>query len=135
MESPTITVTINGSIFELNVADSDAIGRVPPAERQQLLELLEAIKQQNATVANDISPGHSDLDEGLVSNIRYDSNSVMGEQNSSTPERLGTGDADLLMARLIMEERANQKPGLTQRSMYKFIGGMAIVIILLLLLI
>jgi hypothetical protein len=37
------------------------------------------------------------------------------------------------MARLIMEEKSKQKPALTKRSVYKFIGGLALLAIVLIL--
>jgi hypothetical protein len=48
-------------------------------------------------------------------------------------EPIGKGDVDQLMARLVLEEKNNRKPGLTQQGLYKWMGISVAVIILLVL--
>jgi len=47
-------------------------------------------------------------------------------------ERLSSTEADDLMAGLILEEKQQQKPGLTKKSIYKFIAYCSVITILVL---
>jgi hypothetical protein len=129
MEQPKITFVINGKTFSLRASDAQAIRDVPAADRQQLIVLLEAIKQQDvlaqAAVQNAVDRAIIPLD---------------GPENKGTPdhkvpkpERLGSGDIDALMTRLIMEEKRDKKPGLTSRGLVKWVVGLTGAIILLVL--
>ena len=56
MKQPDITFVINGKAYSLGAGDAEAIGAIPAAERQQLIALLEAVKQQEV-LANEIARG------------------------------------------------------------------------------
>jgi hypothetical protein len=47
------------------------------------------------------------------------------------PERLGSGDIDALMARLVLEEKRSRKPAVTKRGIYKAIGVFVVLVVLL----
>jgi len=53
------------------------------------------------------------------------------EHKDIKPERLGSGDIDALMARLVLEEKRSRKPGLTNRTLYKVISVFAVLVVLL----
>jgi len=111
-----ISITINGATYELNPYDTEAISQIPGADRQQLMALLETIKQQDADAAT------------CTDKTLYQP-SLGNTQN----QQVGTTDPDALMARLIMEERASQPPTPAKSSLYKFIIGATVVTILLIL--
>ncbi len=48
-------------------------------------------------------------------------------------DRLSSTDIDNLMTRLVMEEKNKQKPLPDKKSLYKWIGGLSLLIILLIL--
>ena len=113
MNQPAITVIINNNSYSLSANNLEAIRRIPTADRQHLIALLELVKQQqSATQSPPVRPITTE---------------------SSRSERLGSGDVDSLMAQLIMEEKSQQKPGLTKQTIYKWVGGVAVVIIILVL--
>lgn len=133
MKNPTITFVINGETYSLCADDTAIIDKISSAERRQLTTLLEAIKRQEeksqATVQRAAERSNAAL-PGASANIAA---RQMPEDQANRPERLGSGDADQLMARLILEEKRNRKPGLTKTSLYKFVGGFAVFVILLVL--
>lgn len=111
MNQPAITVIINNQTYSLSAGNVEAIRHIPDADRQQLIELLEVVKQQES--ATQSPPVRQVTTE------------------TSRSERLGSGDVDSLMAQLIMEERSQQKPGLTKQTIYKWVVGLAVVVIIL----
>jgi hypothetical protein len=123
MQQATITIIINGSTYKLNPTDKASIKSLPIGDRQQLITLLEAIqlceKQRHATVRE--AEGKANAAAALA-NTKLEGK-----------EPLGTGDVDQLMARLVMEEKNNRKPGLTQEGLYKWMGITVAAIILLVL--
>jgi hypothetical protein len=125
MKQSPIIVIINKKPYTLYTSDIESIRDIPNADRQQLVTLLEAIKQLN-------NPAQSVTQQvtakvGLTSQVAEDAPDIA----SMRPERLRSGDADAVMAQLIMEEDLNKNPGLTKHSIYKWIGGAAVIIILL----
>lgn len=126
MEQSTITFVINGKTFSLRAGDSAAIGAIPEAERQQLITLLEAVRQQeerSRAIARRAVDNAAMAARGTVS----------GQHSPARPERLGSGDVDALMARLVMEEKTSRKPAPTKQAMYKWVLGVAGVLLLLVL--
>ena len=111
MSQPTITFIINKIPYALNATDVEAIQKMPSADRQQLIALLEAIKreekpaQASATLAAAYT--QSPADQHI--------------------------DPDALMAQLAMEDKLTQKPGLTKQSLYKWVAGISVSIIILIL--
>ena len=129
MDESRITFVINGKTFSLRASDGEGIGAVPAAERQQLVDLLEAVKQQENR-AREIARramGNATTSPGGIARV--------AEPNYSPGrgERLGTGDVDALMARLVAEDSRNRKPGLTREGLLKWVLGAVAVIILLVL--
>ena len=118
MEQAAITFIVNGKTFSVRAGDAAALGAIPQAERQQLVALLEALKQQDARAAA--------LAQGAVERARTTS-------RTPQPERLGGGDVDALMARLVLEESRNRKPGPTRQDLYKWLLGFAAIVVVLVL--
>ena len=133
MEQPKITFIINDKTYSLTANDVRAIRDIPGADRQQLILLLEAIKQQDilarAAVQNAVD--RAKIPSELPVN-RPASGDVPGH-TAPKPERLGSGDVDALMERLIMEEKRDKKPGLTTQDLVKWVAGLTVAIILLVL--
>ena len=131
MEQPKVTFVINGQTFSLRASDSSSIDAIPAPERQQLVELLEAVKQRENRAA---TMARQALEKAAVATTDS-AGSARPDYQSAKPERMGSGDVDALMARLVMEENRNRKPGMTRQDLYKWVlGGAAIVILLVLLL-
>ncbi len=133
MEQPKITFIVNNTTYSLRANDAEALRDIPGADRQQLIVLLEAIKQQDAlarvAVQNAVDrvkvssriPLNGPADEGIL------------DHKAPKPERLGSGDIDALMNRLIMEEKRDKTPGLTTQDLVKWVVGLTVAIILLVL--
>jgi len=110
MSQPTITFIINKIPYALTATNVEAIKKMPSADRQQLMALLEAIKrEENATQPSTIKAAST---------------------QSSAPQYISP---DALMSQLAMEDKLNQKPGLTIQSVYKWVAGITVGIIVLIL--
>ncbi len=120
-----ITVIINNNTYSLSTSNAEAIRTIPNADRQQLIELLEVVKQQDSAAQSPVRPAATETTSTV-----YNAGKPIDHQTIRA-ERLSSGDVDSLMAQLIMEERSQQKPGLTKQTLYKWVGSLAIVIILL----
>lgn len=125
MEHPVITFIVNGKTYSLRAGDRVALGAIPEAERRQLIALLDALKQQDERAEA--------LVQGAVARARATSRSPQAAVSTVRPERLGGGDVDALMARLVLEENRNRKPGPTRQDLYKWLLGFAAVVVLLVL--
>ena len=110
MEHSTITVIIAGNTYRLTAFDNESILAMPNDDRQALLALLESVKEQEA--------------------LKHRKSKVA----PIDPKDMGKGDLDAMAAQLIMKEKSNQKPSMTKRDLYKWIGGFTVVVILLILL-
>ena len=123
MQQTNITIIIDGSTYSLNPTDKTSIKSLPIGDRQQLITLLEAIqlfeKQRHATTRE--AEGKANVAAALA-NTKLEGK-----------EPLGSGDVDQLMARLVLEEKNNRKPGLTRQGLYKWMGISVVVIVLLVL--
>ena len=125
MQTESISFTINGNAYTLKVGDINAAAKIPKADRQELIKLLATVKaceakaqlsaQQSAKVTRPVP------------------HTPITDEQTARPERLGRGDSDDLMARLILEEQRKQKPALTQKDIYKWVGIIAVAIIVLIL--
>lgn len=129
MNSSAITFVVNGATYHLSPGDSDAIRNIPEIDRTELIALLEAVRVQDG-ISRKVVQHAATSPSGL--NIRGQSG-VSGQTAQQTPkaERLGGGEVDALMARLIMEEKREQKSGLTKRGVYKAVGVFAAIVLLL----
>lgn len=113
MEQTKITFIINGNTYNVHGKDFETLRAMPKADRQQLTALLETVRQQEQR-------------EQLAESTQHTAPSL----STVKPERMGSGDVDDLMARLILEEKRNQKPALTKQALYKWIGGITVIMIL-----
>jgi hypothetical protein len=133
MEQPKITFIINGKTYSLLADDAKAIRDIPGADRHQLILLLEAIRQQDflarAAVQNAVD--RAKIPSELPVNRPASGNAP--DHAAPKPERLGSGDVDALMERLIMEEKRGKKPGLTAQGLVKWVVVLTGAIILLVL--
>ena len=129
MDESRITFVINGKTFSLRASDGEGIGAIPAAERRQLIDLLEAVKQQENR-AREIARRAMDKASSSPGGI---AGAAAPNYSPGRGERLGTGDVDALMARLVAEESRNRKPGLTREGLLKWVLGAVAVIILLVL--
>jgi len=129
MEQAAITFIVNGKTFSLRAGDAAALGAIPHAERQQLMALLEALKQQDDRAAA--------LAQVAVERARTTSRAPQAQAPAAAstprPDRLGSGDVDALMARLVLEENRNREPGPTRHDLYKWLLGFAAAVIVLVL--
>lgn len=120
MNQPGITFVVNGNAYSLQPDDRAAVGAIPAADRQQLVALLEAVREAERA-AQKLAEDSRQL---LARSDPYDIDRVK-------PERLGAGDADALMARLVMEENRHKKSIPTRQGVYKWIAIFAVVVVLL----
>ena len=136
MENPGITFIINGNTYSLRATDLDSIDKIAKVDRQDLVALLEAIKRQEQISKVAVQRTADDLKArtqtaSSVSN-QGDGISAIAEKNIEV-DRLSGSQVDDLMARLIIEEKQQTKPGLTRSGIYKFVGGFAIIVIIFIL--
>jgi hypothetical protein len=129
MSQPTITFVINDKTFSLRADDTGAIAAIPTAERGQLLALLEALKRQDEQAA---ATARELLDRAKSASNQQPA-AARTNDPAPSPERLGSGDIDALMARLVMEESRNRKPAPTRQSLYR--GLLALVALAVLLIV
>ena len=115
MKQRPIIVIINKKPYTLYASDKESLSNLSETDRQQLITLLEAIKHLEFPVKSVTEP-------------------VAGRVNASTQTvNLHSGDADAIMAQLIMQEELNKKPEITKHSIHKWMAVTAASIILLIL--
>jgi hypothetical protein len=136
MENPGITFIINGNTYSLRATDLDSIDKIEKVDRQDIIALLEVIKRQEQISSVAVQRTADDLKArtqtaSSVSN-QGDGISPIAEKDIEV-DRLSGSQVDDLMARLIMEEKKQTKPGLTRSGVYKFVGGSAIIVIIFIL--
>jgi hypothetical protein len=120
MNESGITFVVNGNAYSLRPNDGAAAGAIPAADRQQLIALLETVKEAERTA-----------DRIAESSRQKVAGAGPGNMDQIKPERLGAGDADALMARLVMEENRHKKAIPTRQGFYKWMAVFAFVVILL----
>jgi hypothetical protein len=129
MEQPRITFVINGNTYSLCATEQQAFGEIPDIDRQHLITLLEAIKRHEV-----VSSAKAQQAVERAQSLLHDTSGfTSAQQHLPKPERLGSGDAEALMARLVMEEEMKRKPAMTTTSVYKFIAGLAVAVVILIL--
>ena len=129
MDQSRITFVINGQTFSLRPGDADGIGAIPAAERQQLIELLQAVQQHDRRVG-DIA--RSARDRAALSPAGT-AGAMQPEYRPAGAERLGSGDVDALMARLVAEDNRNRKSTPSREGLLKWVLGAVGAVILLVL--
>ncbi|MFT4823738.1 MAG: hypothetical protein ACI9DH_000933 [Halioglobus sp.] len=124
MNQSAITFIINGTTYRLSADDSSAIRSIPEADRAELVALLQAVQVQDVISKNAIDAATARMTAQMSR-----------DQQIPKAERLGSGDVDALMARLVMEDKGSRKPELTKQGVYKgvaiFAATVFIVIIIL----
>jgi len=124
MNSGAITFVIGGVTYRLSAGDTNAIRNIPEADRAELIALLEAVQAQDVASKAAV--------QAAAASATISTSSPVGASGGPLPkaERLGSGDVDALMAKLIMEEKRERKPGLTKQGIYKVVGFFVVVILL-----
>lgn len=120
MGESVITFIVNGNTYSLCSTDLEKIRNIPANDRAQLITFLEVIKRQDRLQ-------HEAVQHAVTGGQSH----PVASSPTPKPERLGSGDVDALMARLVAEEKNDRKPGLTQLSVYKFMLGFAVFVALL----
>ncbi len=131
MNQQKITCIVNGNTYSVTAADPASILAMPPADRQQLILLLESVKQQDALASaavDSLAAGANAPPAPAHKPIGAHNHLPGGVGN---PERLGAGDIDALMARLAFEEKASRKPAVSRQSIYTIAAGCTVAIIAL----
>jgi hypothetical protein len=133
MKQPTITFIINGTTYSLCASDTEAIRKIATVDRQHLVTLLEQVRNQERLSAAMVQ---QEMDKAKF--YSRDATSIpeagiQPDHKAIKSERLGSGDIDALMARLVLEEKRSRKPALTKRGIYKVISVVAVLIVLLVL--
>ena len=121
MNQPPVIVIINKKPYTLNLADNKSLHQIPVEDRRQLVTLLEKIKQLDAPVPA-IARQRTAASETSQVTTSYPVN------KSVNAERLHSGDADAVMAQLIMEDQLNKKPPLTKQAIHKWLAVVMAVI-------
>jgi hypothetical protein len=124
-----ITFIVNDRTYRLAPGMGDAIRAMPAEDRGQLLKLLEAVREQERLSRAAVDAAAASVLAATATATA--AGSAAGAVASPKPERLGSGDVDALMARLVMEEQRNRKPPIDRGSLYKW-SGICIGILLLL---
>jgi hypothetical protein len=131
MKQPTITFIISGTTYSLCASDTDAIRKLPAIDRQHLVTLLEQVKYQESL---SVAAVQKLVDKATLHSRSATSIPATGIQpgyKDTKPERLGSGDIDALMARLVLEEKRSRKPAVTKGGIYKAIGVFVVLVVLL----
>ena len=129
MEPSTVTIILQGKTYSLKLSDPESIRKIPGAERRQLISVLKEIEIQDKLAENAIRAATEKT--SAPTHAKDVASNVIADRQEARPERLGAGDVDELMARLIMEERKNQKPPLTPKTFYKWMVIILLVIVAL----
>ncbi len=126
--STPITIVINGNSYRLSTDNPKAMRDMPVAERAQLINLLKVLNAQ-----------HLQAQQQLEQTVARQQNPVLqasisqpqtANDKPATGERMGKGDVEQMMARLIAGEKSKQKPLMTASTIYKFVGVVFLVIFL-----
>ena len=120
MSTEKITFIVNGNSYHISASEPETLTTIDPTDRKALITLLEAVKHQQ------------DASEQRADQILMQTAVPISDNPAAAikPERLGRGDAEAVMARLILEEKAKQKKAPSQRSFYKWIIGFTALVIL-----
>ena len=127
--SSIITCIVNGNAYKLSASDVQSIKKIPETDRQALVALWESIKLFDQASKKAVQQAVNSLNKPVNSAVN-----PMGETPSVNvevkPERLGSGDIDAIMAKLVLEEKQNKKTGLTKKSIYKVAVVIMVIIFL-----
>lgn len=132
MSTDKITFVINGNTYSIGINDPQSFASIAKADQEALLSLLASFKQQQEALELRANQRLAQVSSSrkIADALGHSPTSHQSPQK----ERLGRGDADALMAKLIMEEKARQKNLPNKGSFYKWIFGGAIFVIIWILL-
>jgi hypothetical protein len=133
MKPPKITFIINGTTYSLCASDTEAMRNISSVDRQHLVTLLEKVKSQQSLSATVVQQAMDKAKFYSRDTTSMSDAGIQPDHKAIRSERLGSGDIDALMARLVLEEKRSRKPALTKRGMYKVISLFAVFIMLLVL--
>jgi hypothetical protein len=132
MSYPRITFIIHGTTYSLCASETEAMRSIPGADRAQLITLLEALKHQDASPNEVVNSAVNCTKRSVPTEAAtHTALGARAAMSQAMPERLGAGDVDALMARLVMEESQSKKQGLTKQSVYKGLAGFLVLVVLL----
>ena len=142
MSYPRITFIINGTTYSLCASEPEAMRNIPDADRGQLITLLEALKIQDVSSNEAVDRAVTYATRSVPSVAATAAAATAAAATAASadkrptmpqpkPERLGTGDVDALMARLVMEENQSKKQGPTKQSIYVGLAGFLVLVVLL----
>lgn len=118
-----ITFIVNGNTYHLSASDETSIGNIDNLDRQALITLLDAIKQQQTLSQQAIQSASRSAA----------ANPFASSATSAAPDkidRVRPGDAEAIMARLIMEEQSQKNSESAKNKPYKWIIGGGILLLL-----
>jgi len=140
MQKDQITITINDRTHRFKADDIEAMRDLPWAERKQLIDLLENIKQAEYIQAEKPTELSTDAGFNLSPNAAVKSSpkttATQADQSSALPQldpeiKTSEKDVDDLMVRLILEQKKNHKPVPDKSSVLKFLLIVFAIIIVL----
>jgi hypothetical protein len=120
MNQPKITFIISKIPYALTATDVEAIKKMPSADRQQLMALLEAIKREE----NSAQPAATQATATSAAAA------IPTDASTQSPASKSV-DPDALMAQLAMQDKLHQPSGPTKESLYKWVAGITVSIIVL----
>jgi len=130
MNKDLISIVVNGNSYRLEPGDSVGIDAIDATDRQRLMELLVAIKQQqeqrDAIVQRRLQQTRSAkpaVGPAIAKGAVID--------RGADQRAMSAAEVDALMAQLVIEEKKNTKPGLTRKRLYQWIVYSVIAIIVL----
>ncbi len=132
MASNDIVCIVNGNTYILNARNPSALSQVPEAERNQLIQLLKALKRQSTTQED---PGqfyaHPDTAAKTPRQPPSKPAPSPAVASGSTGRKLSEAEIGHLMAQLAMEERGRDRTSISKRGVYVFLFIVMMLILLL----
>lgn len=139
MSDPTITLVVNGNAYKLCATNVTSLKAINPDDRQALLSLLEALKHSdqatNQAVEQAIVVAHRVHFPSASQAARLEQNPLKKANadavSSLKGERMGSGDIDALMARLIAEDQQSRQSRPRVSLLIKAVAVLAVMLVLL----
>ncbi len=124
MKPNYITIKIGENTYDFDPQYPESLNNVKESDRLLLIELLEQLKQDATDSESIYSPAP------LTPRTSNETRSP-----NISAKNMSKGDIDAMVATLMAEERSKRKSGLDQRGVLKIIGGVATVIVVLIIII
>ena len=126
MQQQNITFIVNGQVYKVDTNNRKSMQKIAAADRLQLIHALETLKNMDATEHQ----AQPELKTPPVPQMQ-----TSAAQNNPRPHRTGSGDADLMMQQLIMEQKQQHKEIPDRNVIYKwFLIIFAVILLLVLIL-